>query len=739
MPVNTRLILNATALAAAAMTATTVHAQRPETRVRDQIPAEYRWDFSPIYKSWDAWEQGLKDMETKMDNFVKLKGTLASGPAAVAKAYRDLDEIGQLQYLTYRYPQLQRDVNTRDQTVAGRFQRIGAVFAKFDTATAWMTPELLKIPEATMRGWIDQTPALAPYRFTILDNYRRQQHVLDEAGERLLSLGSRSNQTANAAYQELSTSDIQFPTITTSDGKEVKLSPGNYAALLESSPVQADRAKAAAAHVGTYGANIHTYGALYNGVMQRNWYLAQARNFSTTLDAALDDNNIPRSVVETLVQTTRAGTGPLQRYAQLRKKLLGLNEYHLYDGFVPVFRSTTTYPYQKAKDLALASVAPLGAAYGEQYRQFVAGGRIDVYENEGKRSGAYSANVYGVGPYLLLNYNDTMDSMFTFAHEAGHAMHSVLVQRRPALRDQRLHHLRGRGGVDDERTPADGTPAGADHRPEGTFPAAAARGGPDRRHLLHAGAVCRLRAAGAQAGRTRPARHARGAERHLQGPAEDLLRRRRDGGRVLPVDLGAHPALLQLAVLRVPVRHLFCLVGRAVQADEHRRCGLEESGDRSLPDAAVFRRQRPPDGAAEEGRCGPDAEGHRAGRGGPAGHAGDAHGSRSSQDPLSGRHADPFARTRLAGPGACAGAARGRSGLAHRHAHPGRGLGAGAARAGPAGPVAHRLGQDRRLAAAVAAEPAGPARPGTGAPAPAARAGAGAHPRAGAADRPPGA
>jgi oligoendopeptidase F len=429
-PVNTRLILTqtatVTALAAAAMLANTAHAQRPETRVRDQIPAEYRWDFSPIYKSWDAWEQGLKDMETKMDNFVKLKGTLASGPAAVAKAYRDLDEIGQLQYLTYRYPQLQRDVNTRDQAVAGRFQRIGAVFAKFDTATAWMTPELLKIPEATMRGWSDSTPALAPYRFPILDNYRRQKHVLDEAGERLLALGSRSNQTANAAYQELSTSDIQFPTITTSDGKEVKLTPGNYAALLESAPVQADRAKAAAAHVGTYGANIHTYGALYNGVMQRNWYLAQARNFSTTLDAALDDNNIPRSVVETLVQTTRAGTGPLQRYAQLRKKLLGLKEYHLYDGFVPVFRSDATYPYQKAKDLALASVAPLGTAYGEQYRRFVGGGRIDVYENEGKRSGAYSANVYGVGPYLLLNYNDTMDSMFTFAHEAGHAMHSVL-------------------------------------------------------------------------------------------------------------------------------------------------------------------------------------------------------------------------------------------------------------------------------------------------------------------------
>jgi oligoendopeptidase F len=250
--------------------------------------------------------------------------------------------------------------------------------------------------------------------------------VLDEKGERLLSLAGPFNQAPRQAYQELSTSDIQFPTITTADGQQVKLTPGNYAALLESAPVQADRAQAAAAHVGTYGANANTYAALYNGVMQRNWFLAQARNFPTTLDAALDSDAIPRAVVETLVDTARAGTAPLQRYAKLRKRLLGLETYHLYDAFVPVFRSDTTYPFERSKALALASVAPLGDDYVGKYQQFVAGGRIDVYESEGKASGAYNAGVYGVGPYLLLNHNDTMDAMFTFAHEAGHAMHTVL-------------------------------------------------------------------------------------------------------------------------------------------------------------------------------------------------------------------------------------------------------------------------------------------------------------------------
>ena len=401
-------------------------AAKPSTRNRAEIPAEFRWDFSAIYPSWAAWDAAMLDMEARMDAFAKLKGSLAQGPAAVLKAYRDFDDIGKQQYLVYRYPQLQRDVDTRDQAMAGRFQRVGAVFAKFDTATSWFTPELLKVPQPTMEKWIAETPALAPYRFTILDNYRQQKHVLDESGERLLSLAGQFNRSPQAAYQELSTSDIKFPTIKLADGKDVLLSPGNYSALLESNPNQADRAKAAAAHVGTFGATANTYAALYNGIAQRNWFLAQARNFPATLDAALDGNNIPRAVVETLVETTRAGTAPLQRYLRLKKKLLGLQEFHLYDNFVPVFRSDKTYPYEMAKEAALVSMAPLGSEYSAKFRQFVSGGRIDVYENEGKKSGAYSAGVYGVGPYQLLNYNDTLDSVFTFAHEAGHAMHTVL-------------------------------------------------------------------------------------------------------------------------------------------------------------------------------------------------------------------------------------------------------------------------------------------------------------------------
>ncbi len=401
-------------------------AAKPETRVRSEIPAPLRWDFSPIYPSWEAWEAGMKEMEAKMDAFAALKGSLAQGSAAVLKAYKAYDEIGMLQYKVYRYPQLQRDTDTRQQDVAGKFQRVGAVFAKFGTATAWFTPELLRIPQATMEQWISSTPALAPYRFTILDNYRQQAHVLDEKGEKLLSFAARTVQSPRDTFQELSTSDIKFPKVTLSDGKEVMLTPGNYQQILQTNYNQADRAKAFEGHLQTYAATANTYAAIYNGVMQQGWFSAQARNHPSTLDRALEGNNIPQAVVETLVSTVRAGTGPLQRYAKLRKKLLGLEQYHLYDGSIPVFKSDKAYPYEEARDLVIASVAPLGADYTAKYRAFMASNRIDVYENEGKRSGAYVAGVYGVGPYMLMNYNDTLSAAFTFAHEGGHALHTVL-------------------------------------------------------------------------------------------------------------------------------------------------------------------------------------------------------------------------------------------------------------------------------------------------------------------------
>lgn len=419
-------LLHGLTLVTAILMPSVVLSATPTTHNRAEIPAQYKWDFTPIFASWDAWENGMKTLDARMNEFAALKGTLAQGPQAVLQAYRLSDEIGMLQDRVYGYPQLQRDIDTRNQEVSARFQRVQALFARFGTATAWFTPELLAIPQATMEQWIAQTPDLGIYRFIILDNYRLQKHVLDEKGERLLSYSARFSDTPTTAFQELSTSDIKFPTVALADGKDVTLTPGAYQAVLATDYNQADRTKSFEAYLKTYAATANTYAALYNGILQRDWFLTQARNYPGTLESALDGNNIPTAVVDTLVTTVRQGTGPLQRYLRLRKRLLGLGTYHLYDNSIPIYKVDKRYPYEQAKAVVAASVAPLGADYQAKMQHLFAGGRIDVYENDGKISGAYSAPIYGAGPFMLMNYNDTLDAIFTFAHEAGHSMHTVL-------------------------------------------------------------------------------------------------------------------------------------------------------------------------------------------------------------------------------------------------------------------------------------------------------------------------
>jgi oligoendopeptidase F len=423
-----RFAAAATILAAAsfAMLTSASAQEKPATRDRALIADAYKWDFTPIYADWIAWENGMTELEGRMDAFAALKSTLKDGAPALLRAYRLYDEIGMGQYRVYCYTSLQRDTDTRDQAISGRHQRVQALFTKFGTATSWFMPELLALPEANVRAWLDTEPALAPYRFPILDAFRQQAHVLDEQGERLLSYAASFEATPRNVYQEVSTSDIKFPTVALATGEEVKLTPGAYQQLLNTNPSQAERAKAFTAYLQTYAAQQNTYAAIYRGTLERSWFQAQARRHATTLDAALFGNAIPTAVFTNLVDTVRAGTAPLRRYAQLRRRILKLDTYHLYDGMVPLVQDERAWAYDEARPLVLASVAPLGSEYQTKFAELLEGRRIDVYENEGKRSGAYSMGVYGVGPYVLLNHNDTLDGVFTFAHEMGHAMHTRL-------------------------------------------------------------------------------------------------------------------------------------------------------------------------------------------------------------------------------------------------------------------------------------------------------------------------
>jgi oligoendopeptidase F len=396
------------------------------SRRRKEIPDRYKWNLDDIFTSWEEWESAYQRLSTGIDRYAALKGTLAQGAERLLEAFKLSEELGQLAYRVWYFPSLRYDEDQRDNTVNAKRQQVQILFARWKQAESWFNPELLQIPLETVRRWMDESEAIALYRFAIEDLYRQQEHVLDEAGERLMSLASRLAASPNDAYWALSTADAKFPTITLANGDEVTVSYGQYRAILATRREQADRAAAFKALHDVYQVNLNTYATLYNGVCQRDWFQARARGYKSTLEGALHGNNIPTSVVENLITTTRAGVEPLRRYHRLRRKVLGLSSYHVYDFSIPIVTFEKKYLYDDVLDWIVTSLEPLGADYQTRMREGFSGRWIDVYENDGKRSGAYSAPVYGTHPYMLLNYTDTLDDMFTLAHEMGHSLHTIL-------------------------------------------------------------------------------------------------------------------------------------------------------------------------------------------------------------------------------------------------------------------------------------------------------------------------
>ena len=393
---------------------------------RDAIPARYRWDLGAICTSWDEWTMLYQRLEASIEAFTALQGTLSKGASTLLTAFRAMDEMGTLAYRVWYYASLQYDQDQRDNDLNARRQQVQILFARQQQASSWFNPELLAIPLDTVRGWLAADEGLAVYGFAIESLFHEQEHVLDEDGERLLSLAGRFDSVPYDSYAALTTADVRFPTMTLSSGERVTLTYGQYRALLETNRHQEDRAAAYRAFHQTYADNQNTYAALYNGVLQRDWFHARARGYRSTLEAALHGNDIPTSVVENLIRVTRDGVAPLRRYHRLRRRVLGVETYRLFDVFVPLVEHDARYPYDEVGAWIVDSVAPLGHAYQQRVKEAFDGRWIDVFENKGKRSGAYSAPVYGSHPYMLLNYNETLDAVFTLAHEMGHSMHTWL-------------------------------------------------------------------------------------------------------------------------------------------------------------------------------------------------------------------------------------------------------------------------------------------------------------------------
>ncbi len=398
--------------------------------MRSEIEDAHKWDLAHIYPDWDAWSRDVTTLESEIASYAALKGTLAHGADRLLAAFRLNDRLGQIAYKIFFYPSLRYDEDQRDNNVNGRRQRVQAIMARWQQATSWLNPELLTIPLETVQAWMNDEPALAVYRFAIEEVYRQQSHVLSEQGEHLLSLAAPLSSAPGESYLALSTADARFPEIELSTGERVTISYGQYRAVLATNRHQPDRHAAFLGHYGTYASTLNTYASLYHGICQRDWFHARARGYASTLDAALYGDNIPRAVVDNLIATTRAGVAPLQRYHRLRRRALGLDRYCPYDFSIPLVAWNRRYEYDEVLAPIVESVARLGSDYQARMWRGFNERWIDVYENDGKRSGAYSASVYGVHPYMLLNWADTLDDVFTLAHEMGHSMHTMLTHER---------------------------------------------------------------------------------------------------------------------------------------------------------------------------------------------------------------------------------------------------------------------------------------------------------------------
>ena len=393
---------------------------------RADIDPRYHWKPEHIFPDAKTWEAGFAELEAEVAELQKRRGTLSAGPSVLLECLRAQDRLDELSYRVWWYPGLLHDQDTTDDEHAGRKQRVGAFLARAQTAAAWVSPEIIELGKDLILAWLDQDAGLALYRFALEDLFRQQEHILDEEREKLLSYSAPVGEAVSECYSMLANADIRLPEIELSGGEKVQLTHQRYHTLLRSSRLQEDRRTAFEGLYRCYAQNINTYAAIYSGVCKRDHFVAQARGFTDTLDAALFGKAIPRGVFENLIATTFSNPLPLRRYHRLRKEWLGLAHMQPYDASVPLSQLDQQFEYEDAKALVIESVGLLGEDYQARVREAFDGGWIDVYENKGKRSGAYSAPVYGVHPYMLLNYNETLSDLFTLAHEMGHSMHTIL-------------------------------------------------------------------------------------------------------------------------------------------------------------------------------------------------------------------------------------------------------------------------------------------------------------------------
>lgn len=392
---------------------------------RDGIAETYRWNLADIYTDTDSWESDFTAVEKSIPDLAKYKGKLSGDAEALFQLFKLKEKLASRIDKLYVYAFLNKDQDTRDNSYQAMADRIATLENDYSQAVSWIVPELQSIPEATLTKMINSSKELKVYQHYFDDLNRSRPHILNQKEEQLLAMAGNIARSADKIYEAITVADIQFPLVQDEDGSMVQLSPGRYYKMLLSVDA-ASRKRAFEGMYGTYKKLGNSTAATLDASIKGNMFYAQARHYNSSLEMALDADNIPVSVYENLIAATHENIEPLRRYMTLRKKALGLQDLHLYDTSVPFVKaSEKEYPYDEAKELVQKSLAPMGEDYTAKANIALNSRWIDVYETQGKGNGAYSWGTFEAHPYILLNYNNSRDNMFTLAHELGHSLHSV--------------------------------------------------------------------------------------------------------------------------------------------------------------------------------------------------------------------------------------------------------------------------------------------------------------------------
>jgi oligoendopeptidase F len=395
---------------------------------RSQVPVELTWDTTTIFEHDAAWEQSFKAAQAALTEAASYKGKLTVSIKGLAKALEYRNHIIQLVEHLYTYASLKSDEDTSNTLYQGFLSRARSLYAKLASELSFYDTELLEADEALVRSYLnDDSLKVYVHEFEIL--FKRRAHILSDKEENLLAQASEVLGAAGTTFSILNNADLRLPMIEGDDGEKVQLSQGRYGLFLESKNRQV-RKNAFEAMYATYGAFKNTFASTLATNVKAHNFNAKVRHFGSAREAALFANHIPESVYDALVSAVHEGTPLLQKYVALRKRILKLDELRMYDLYVPMVDDVDLkFTYDQAKDIVINALSVLGEDYVSHLKEAFEKRWIDVCENTGKRSGAYSSGSYNTNPFILLNWQDNLDNVYTLAHELGHSLHSFYTRK----------------------------------------------------------------------------------------------------------------------------------------------------------------------------------------------------------------------------------------------------------------------------------------------------------------------